>query len=221
MTPGYQWALRGAARRAIAAAAGLPAVAPALARATAMGEDALQRRADRVRPRTVYRLRAPRPYEGPSDIDWRPLDPARDLESVARITVDVFSWHPDLEGYSHAGLLRRVSRPGFDPSLVLVHERSGRVEGFAWGALLPGPEPVAVLEDIAVAPDRAGEGIGRRLFGAGIKLLESRARPPVQLWVDAGNARAVRMYVDLGCVISRVEHDWGHPEVTVSEPLRP
>lgn len=214
-------ALRGAARRAIAVAAGLPAVAPALARATVMGEEALQRRAERLRPRTVYRMLAPRPYEGPSDIGWRPLDPARDLESIVRITEAVFAWHPDRGAYAHAGLLRRVNRPGFDPSLVLVHERDGRVEGFAWGALTPGPEPVAVLEDIAVVPDRAGEGTGRRLFGAAVKQLETRARNPVQLWVDAGNVRAVRLYVDLGCVISRVEHDWRHPEVTVTAPLRP
>lgn len=187
-----------------------------LAAVGAVADQALDER----RPRTIYQLRAPRPFPLTSDIAYRPLRDEGDIERISDLSRTVFGWHPDVSDYSPEALRAKADRAGFDPSLVLLHELGDRLAGFCWSEIR-GADRVALVDQVAVSPDFPGRGIGRQLVIAAFRLLEGRTTKPSRIYVDAGNIKAARLYLDLGCVIWRVEHDWKTPYIPVTEPLRP
>jgi len=57
---------------------------------------------------------------------------------------------------------------------------------------------VGEVYNLAVDPEVAGRGLGRRLLFAGISHLQHRGCDAVMLWVDLSNQPAVRLYEDAG-----------------------
>jgi len=51
---------------------------------------------------------------------------------------------------------------------------------------------------VGVDPDRQGEGLGRKLVGAGLARLASRGIRTAALYVEADNEPAVRLYRSFG-----------------------
>lgn len=72
----------------------------------------------------------------------------------------------------------------------------------------------AELLSVAVAPDRQGQGLGRRLVASFLEELEGRSCPSSHVVVGAGNVGAVAMYERCGFVIAeRFELHAGTPSL--------
>ena len=58
---------------------------------------------------------------------------------------------------------------------------------------------------VAVDPDFAGQGLGRQLTLAGLDYLASKGLKEAMLYVDATNAPAVKLYVELGFTVNHID----------------
>jgi GNAT superfamily N-acetyltransferase len=127
-----------------------------------------------------------------------------DAAGIAAVKVAAWRWAYD-------GLLPKGVLDGLDPALeeagwrsyleaipaaerLWVVEASGRIVGFA----RTGPGEV---HGLYLAPDRAGTGLGRRLFRHAVDDLTSRGFVPVVLWHFVGNERAAAFYERNGFVL--------------------
>jgi ribosomal protein S18 acetylase RimI-like enzyme len=97
------------------------------------------------------------------------------------------------------GLARIINDPA--TGLVLVARRNDDVVGmvnllFTVSTALG--EPVALLEDLIVAPAARGSGIGSQLLTAAITASRQRGCRRITLLTDRGNAAAQRFYAKHG-----------------------
>ncbi|HZC19145.1 MAG TPA: GNAT family N-acetyltransferase [Rubrobacteraceae bacterium] len=88
-------------------------------------------------------------------------------------------------------------------SCLFIAERDGEVIGFLSGELREGspafkPKTWAAVEDVYVAPDHRSLGVGRALFEEFQKWAQGKGADGVSLQVAAGNARARKLYEELG-----------------------
>ena len=58
---------------------------------------------------------------------------------------------------------------------------------------------------MAVDPDFSGRGLGRQLTLAGLDYLASKGLDEAMLYVDASNAPAVKLYIDLGFTLNHID----------------
>jgi mycothiol synthase len=149
--------------------------------------------------RDLWQMRVAIPLAETTDLVTRPFVPGRDEEAWLEVNNAAFHWHPEQGGWTLDDVRHREEEPWFDPEGFLLHERDGRLAGFCWTKLHEEP-PVGEIYVVAVHPDLAGKGLGRALTVAGLAHL-SRHTDTGMLYVDAGNAPAVRLYEDLGFTV--------------------
>lgn len=148
------------------------------------------------------RLRAP------PDLALRPATDA-DRDAIARIWLDGWSSTGIVlaDAPTYAALRARVDDELADGWQVIMALLEGEAVGFV--ALRPDRRR---LEQIFVAPDRHGQGVGQALFAA------ARAALPAgfELWTHGENGRARRFYQALGPVRQEpgLHPRAGHPIVT-------
>lgn len=82
----------------------------------------------------------------------------------------------------------------YDPRLCFVAVADRATVGFCqcWTS--------AFIKDLVVAPEFAGQGIGRALLLTALAAFEARGAASVDLKVEAGNHRALGLYRALGFV---------------------
>jgi ribosomal protein S18 acetylase RimI-like enzyme len=106
-------------------------------------------------------------------------------------------WAGDLEIRLAAEFAASLTDPGRD--LIAARSPSGEINGFAqivW--MNKGADEFGVIEDIAVAPENRGEGLGRQLVGALERLAVSRGASWLWLESGLGNENAHRFFEALG-----------------------
>jgi ribosomal-protein-alanine N-acetyltransferase len=87
---------------------------------------------------------------------------------------------------------------GQDGFLVAADE-SGGVVGYVVADTVPNHgQPLGHIKDIAVHPDRRGEGIGATLLQRALEVLRSVDAARVKLEVRAGNEAAIHLYREFG-----------------------
>ncbi len=164
-----------------------------------------------LRPgRTLYQMRRRLPVE--PELVLAPLPPTRafvpgrDEEEWLEVNNRAFEWHPEQGGWDLATLKERESAPWFDPEGFLVYEDGGRIAGFCWTKVHAEHDPpLGEIYVIAVDPGVSRRGLGRGLTLAGLDHLSRKCVPVGMLYVDAGNLRAVKLYVDLGFVVNHID----------------
>ena len=129
----------------------------------------------------------------------RGLVPGRDETEFLRVNAAAFVHHPEQGGLTLEGLHERMAEPWFDPDDLIGLWDGDRLVAFHWVKRHPGgPGEVYVL---GVDPSHAGEGLGRIVLDAGLARLNGL---PVQLYVEADNTKARRLYESAGFVIAEV-----------------
>lgn len=125
---------------------------------------------------------------GPADPEIRPAGRA-DLLEVFRIEQTSFPqpWpYNAFEGFLDA--------PGF-----LVAVNGDGVVGYVVADTIPNHgRPLGHVKDIAVRPDRRGEGVGADLLERALSALVAKGVSRVKLEVRAGNGDAIRLYRGFG-----------------------
>lgn len=213
-----------------AAAAELGALAAAQADRGARVHLAAEHPADRVDPlpaavaaavglhdrRELLQLRRPLPV--PADhpvraatpaLSTRPFVPGTDDDAWIRVNNRAFASHPDQGRETPATLARRTADAWFDPAGFLVADdvgRPGELAGFCWTKVHPATDHDEALGEIyviGVDPTRHGEGLGPALVLAGLDHLAGRGLGTANLYVEADNAPARRIYDRLGFGVHR------------------
>lgn len=126
----------------------------------------------------------------------------RDVEAMTALLSALFAIEQDFTPdpvRQRRGLLRLLDEPG--AARLFVAERGERVLGLcAVHRLFSTAEgaPVGLVEDVIVAEDARGTGVGRRLLCHAETWAARQGMTRLQLLVDADNAPALTFYKRLG-----------------------
>ena len=127
--------------------------------------------------------------------------PGTDDDEWLEVNNAAFASHPEQGGWDRSVLAARLDEEWFDPEGFLLHHVDGRLAGFCWTKMHRDTEPVlGEIYVVAVHPDFAGRGLGRRLVAAGLRHLARAGAETGMLFVDADNDAAMTMYRSLGFV---------------------
>ncbi|MGH3769969.1 MAG: mycothiol synthase [Pseudonocardiaceae bacterium] len=162
----------------------------------------LARRAGLARRRELFQLRRglvepipPRAF--PDGVTLRAFVPGADEAAVVRVNDRAFAWHPEQSRWDIRGLMLREAQPWFDPKgFLLAVDGADRLLGFHWTKVHP--DGLGEVYVLAVDPDAQGTGLGGALTVAGLAHLRERGAPEAMLYVESGNAAALRTYQKLG-----------------------
>lgn len=152
------------------------------------------------------------------------------LQGWLALNSRAFRDHPEQGRWTRRDLDQRIAEAWFDPELLWLLPRTaaGAVGADEDSAAYDGaahlPHPAASVwvkpgQDrpeiyvLAVEPDLAGRGLGRRALQHALGELSRRGATEVELYVDGGNQAAVRLYERAGfAVVAR------HAQYTATQP---
>lgn len=187
------------------------------------GADRLARRHGLRPSRELRRMRLPR--EGLAalpearfapGVGLRGFVPGKDENAWLEVNAAAFADHPEQGGLTRADLEDRMAEDWFDPDglLLAVREDEDTPLGFHWTKVPahagPGPR-VGEVYAVGVSPAARGLGLGRALTLAGLHRMAGQGVDVVDLYVDADNAAAVRLYESLGFVLSAADAQYRRP----------
>lgn len=155
-------------------------------------------RLDRVRELWVLRRpvsRALPELVAPDDVTLRGYRDS-DAEEVLRVNAAAFARHPEQGAMDAANLAERMAEDWFDPEGLIVAVSEGSMVGFHWTK--QHSRTVGEVYVLGIDPVAQGRGLGRQLTVAGLGHLEKLGVAQVQLYVEADNLAALRLYTRLG-----------------------
>jgi len=134
------------------------------------------------------------PPPTPDGLRIRTFVPGRDEAAWLRVNAAAFASHPEQGRWTRDDLAARELEDWFDPGAFFLAEtivEPARVVGFHWTKQDGGTGEVYVL---GIDPSTQGSGLGRILLRTGLVYLRSRGCSVVDLYVEADNAAARRLY---------------------------
>ncbi|SLN00944.1 Acetyl-CoA:Cys-GlcN-Ins acetyltransferase, mycothiol synthase MshD [Corynebacterium xerosis] len=143
------------------------------------------------------------------------FDADRDADRWVQVNALAFADHPEQGALTRADLDQRMAEPWFDPEDMVVARYEGELVGFVWikreapeRDAEGGAEPTdiqpsdAEIYVVATDPSVQGQGVAGFLLAAALERLRTADVPGVELYVEADNAPALRLYENWGFVVS-------------------
>lgn len=132
------------------------------------------------------------------------FEPDRDAESWVRVNARAFAEHPEQGALTRADLEQRLAQPWFDAEDMLVALRDEELVGFVWVKREhPGAtEGDAEIYVVATDPSVQGYGLAGLMMAASLARLQEGGVPGVELYVEADNTAALRLYENWGFTVS-------------------
>ena len=118
------------------------------------------------------------------------------VDALLAVNARAFAEHPEQGRLTRAEFDALAAEPWFDPEDVLLAWDGDRLAGFCWLKVEGGGSGEFYV--VGVDPDYQGQGWGRRLVEAGMARLASRGIREADLYVEADNAPALRLYREFG-----------------------
>lgn len=131
----------------------------------------------------------------------RPFRPGEDDDAWLAVNNAAFEGHPENGGWGQADLEQRLEAGWFDSEGFLTAWVEDELVGFCWTKIHP--DQRGEIYVIGVSPPWWGRGLGRALVLEGMRYLTGAGCRRVFLYTEGDNARAVRLYRDLGFAIER------------------
>lgn len=144
----------------------------------------------------------------PEGVRVRPFAPGRDEDTWLQLNAAAFADHPEQGSLTRADLADRMDQDWFSAAgLLLAEDSDGTTLGYHWTKVEPGPagEAEGEVYAVGVSPAAQGRGLGRALTLAGLHHMAERSVAGVDLYVDADNVPAVRLYESLGFVLAAAD----------------
>ncbi|WP_369055522.1 mycothiol synthase [Kineococcus terrestris] len=219
---------RGTGRRLLAAVRAAAGGAPVAlwSHGDTPGAAALARADGWRRARELWRMERPAAGlaelvepELPAGTTVRAFVPGQDDGAWVAVNAAAFADHPEQGRWTVDDLRLRLAEPWFEPRLLLLATGAdGDLLASCWMKVAPDPSdpsgrPVGELYVLGVAPSAAGRGLGRALLVRGLRAVVAASPAPdvVELYVDAGNVPAVRLYRRLGFERAAVDVQYALP----------
>ena len=120
---------------------------------------------------------------------------AADADAWLALNARAFAAHPEQGAVTRADLELTIAEHWFDASDFLLLREAGELIGYVWLKVLEGTGEFYV---VGVAPEQQGRGLGRVLMDAGFARLAERGIHTAELYVEADNAPALRLYRSYG-----------------------
>ena len=132
------------------------------------------------------------------------FDPVRDADGWVAVNASAFASHPEQGSMTRADLDQRLAQPWFDAEDMVVARRDGELIGFVWVKReRPGEvEADAEIYVVATDPSVQGHRIAGALLATALNHLVEDGVPGVELYVEADNAPALRLYEAWGFAVS-------------------
>jgi mycothiol synthase len=136
-------------------------------------------------------------------VEMRGFTPG-DEADILRVNAAAFAHHPEQGAMTAAGLAERMAEPWFNPDDLLVCWAGERLAGFNWIKRVSGcPDEIYLF---AVDPEFHGRHVGSALLRAGMATMAD-----AQVYTDADNARARRLYERAGFEVAEVHAHYARP----------
>ena len=129
------------------------------------------------------------------------FDPARHKQAWLDLNNKIFINHPDQGNWVMQDLENRMAEPWFDSTGFFLAVKNKELVGTCWTKIhhgLVNQAPVGELYVVGVDPDFMGHGIGRAVSIAAINYQSDNGIRDAMLYVDADNAKGLRLYEALG-----------------------
>jgi GNAT superfamily N-acetyltransferase len=164
-----------------------------------------------------------------TDKHLRPINPFRDLHTVADLIETCFADNLDPDGRSYLNRMRSMSSSSGLPAWAItatsrvpmplkgyVWEQDGRVVGNL--SLIPfqnGGRRVYLIANVAVHPDYRRRGIARALTLAALERVKKKRSQSTWLQVRDDNSSAIDLYTSLGFKIRARRTTWNAEAATL------
>lgn len=122
-----------------------------------------------------------------------------DETEVLRVNAAAFADHAEQGALTLEGLAERIAEPWFEPEDLIELWDGDRLAAFHW--VKRHRDEAGEVYVLAVDPAYAGRGLGAAVLHAGLDLLNGAV---THLYVEAGNAKARRLYESAGFTIAEV-----------------
>ena len=151
------------------------------------------------------------------------FDVERDADRWLEVNAHAFADHPEQGALTRSDLDQRMAEPWFDPEDLLVARVDDELVGFVW-VKQEAPvgdrrcrrqqrqrgqprQPERVPQDaeiyvVATAPSVQGRGVAGYLLATALERLHEAGVPGVELYVEADNTPALRLYETWGFTVS-------------------
>ncbi len=142
----------------------------------------MQRRLDGTIPEAT-----PRP-----PVTIRSFVPGQDEKAWLAVNASAFADHPEQGSMTEDDLAQRMAEPWFDAGGFFVATVDEAIVGFHWTK--QHQDHLGEVYVLGIAPEAAGQGLGKALLLTGLHYLRGAGNTMVELYVEADNPAAVGLY---------------------------